>query len=869
MEKKVSASSGKENRATGPRAPWRSERRVQKNVGVSLYVGDRSDAVVPPYWADKATGQAVEQSGVQTGGLLIPCGKAFWKRDPRLIQTNLLGSCQPLKEAPSQQPNSCFQQQSNLQPCSWRSRRAPNLLGKSQEKILWQRNQSLYLEEQPKRILLWKPEEGPGPQCPRGRHHVLGRLSPPRGQPFQIHQAAPPTSDQSTSQGLVGFDKVPLFPTQSHCSSGSVSGNRDPHHHLREPFFLEGLGPPCKPPDPSASFQAMQAVFQATHTSALLPSCMQRFRQEVALIELGGSQGDSEAHLEGAAPDDCLPGMLRGRGLPMDSAVATGQGLKTRDLGAAESSDSPTKDKHVTRCVPRAGTGRLSLSERSWTDPVSTVNANSLADLETKARPSKASLFLGAKRIWQASRKGEAHTGLPFGPFPPLMPSGEEYPPGPAPDGVQVSWEMRPRGGLCPVGVSSRGAALQVDSVLAQQFSLDKGGISQGGEGSGTPARRGEASHAAAGQKAPESRDPSAGLSTCGEEGRQDQRDCDSDSESSHKLHLPGAQGAAACCLGVPWGRDEARLELDPAEKTPMVTQSQEDRDPGQEDEEQLQDALQGEVSAEGTVSLKNKQTRDQASSLLSQCFGAWRCHMLGKLAAQHLYRQQLLRKGIRALWWAVQLRDIQLDSARRTHSRGVLIRSFRKWKETSIKQKERKQLVLAEPSSPPADSRTAEGGGRRGPHRKQYCCSAGNQKGLMELLPSAFRLCHLQKEQTARAEARLEEARAVLGRKRLQRVFQAWHCRSIETAWISPLVAQSQKNQLGQCFGAWRCQTQRTALCQATLAERRVESLRRCLWQWARMLRLRDMDRKLMAQFYFCRPRMWPRDAQLGMTAC
>ncbi|XP_039768005.1 uncharacterized protein LOC114812041 isoform X2 [Ornithorhynchus anatinus] len=694
MEKKVSASSRKENRAPGPRAPRRSERRVQKNVGVSLYVGDRGDAMMPPCWADRAAGQAVEQSGVQAGGLLIPCGKVFWKSDPSPIQTNLLGSCQPLKEAPSQRPNSCFQQQSNLQPCPWRPRRAPNLLGKPQEKILWQRNQSLQLEEQPKKILTWKPEEGPGPQCPGGRHHVLGRSNPPRGQPFQSHRTAPPTSDRSTS--LVGLDRVPLFPSQCHCSSGS--GSRDSSHHLRGPFSLEVLGPSCKPPDPSAGSQAPQAPFQATHTSALLPSCMQRFRQEVALIEMVGSQGDSEVLLEGAAPDDCLPGMPRGRGLPMvgqnhirdipwkvDSAMATGQGLETRDLGAAESSDSPTRDERVTQCVRRAGTGRHSLSEGSWTDPFSTVSASSFTDRETKEHPSKASLFLGTKRIRRQSKKGEAQTGLPFGPFPPLMPTGEDCPPDPCADGAQASWEMWPRGGLRPLGFSGRGAVLQVDAVSAQQFSLGESGISQGGKGGGAPARRGEASHAAAGQKDPESRDPNPGLCTCGEEGREDRRDCDSDSVNLHELHLAGAQGVAAFCFGIPWGRDGARLEPDPAEKNPaeetlLTTQSQEDRYLVQEDGDRLQDALQGEISAEGAVSLKNRLTRDQARSRLSQSFGAWRCLVLGKrVAAQHLYRQQLLRKGIRALWWAVQLRDMQLDSARRTHSRGVLIRSFRK----------------------------------------------------------------------------------------------------------------------------------------------------------------------------------------------
>lgn len=69
-----------------------------------------------------------------------------------------------------------------------------------------------------------------------------------------------------------------------------------------------------------------------------------------------------------------------------------------------------------------------------------------------------------------------------------------------------------------------------------------------------------------------------------------------------------------------------------------------------------------------------------QMDSLREKSFGAWRDLVLEKkAAAQALYEHQLLRKGLSALKWALQLRDVEVGIAQQTRGLAVLATSFRR----------------------------------------------------------------------------------------------------------------------------------------------------------------------------------------------
>ncbi|KAM6240964.1 uncharacterized protein C1orf167 homolog [Porphyrio hochstetteri] len=284
---------------------------------------------------------------------------------------------------------------------------------------------------------------------------------------------------------------------------------------------------------------------------------------------------------------------------------------------------------------------------------------------------------------------------------------------------------------------------------------------------------------------------------------------------------------------------------------------------------------------------------------MLSRCFQAWRGHILWKrAAATQLYRQQLLRKGLGALQWAVHQRRMQLEVAQQRHASALLAVSFCRWKEAVTKQSE-KQAPQPDPYSYTQSSSVGFSGvGRLAAmttsaqhqltagyskeaeqacrvegqlwtqlHRKQRdeCWRAQAIRDMRRLAgkhtflgTAAFRLWRLQKELLSKEEARLLEARALLEKKQLRNVFWRWHSQCLEMKQILALTACSQRNLLSQCFSAWKKIVEQKALHRCNMAHLRAASLRKYFQQWVQMLQVREGNKKAMMSFFLLQWRQY-----------
>ncbi|XP_039365444.1 uncharacterized protein C1orf167 homolog isoform X2 [Mauremys reevesii] len=274
----------------------------------------------------------------------------------------------------------------------------------------------------------------------------------------------------------------------------------------------------------------------------------------------------------------------------------------------------------------------------------------------------------------------------------------------------------------------------------------------------------------------------------------------------------------------------------------------------------------------------------------LTRCFQAWSSHILRKrTAARELYRQQLLRKGLGALRWAVQLRKVQMEIAQRRHSLAVLSVSFHRWKAAVAKRNEsltsqQEPAILTEESpiglvglgrgpamAAPAWCRLTAGSPQEAAwhsrveanlwmqlHRRQrageLCRRAQAIQDLRRL--AAFRLWRLQKELLDKEETRVQEARALLEKKQLQNIFQAWRSQSLETERILPLLTRIRRELATRCFSAWKQFVERKALCRQNLEHHRAGSLRKSFQQWVLMLQLREVDKMTAVNLFILRQR-------------
>ncbi|XP_027626476.1 uncharacterized protein C1orf167 homolog, partial [Tupaia chinensis] len=292
------------------------------------------------------------------------------------------------------------------------------------------------------------------------------------------------------------------------------------------------------------------------------------------------------------------------------------------------------------------------------------------------------------------------------------------------------------------------------------------------------------------------------------------------------------------------------------------------------------------------TVTVESKATCRQ---LLSRCLRAWR-HLVQRQRAVALAlalgRRRLLRKGFRALRWALQLREAWQEAAWGRHTKALLSRSFRKWKSLAVQQKQGQPYNQAVAGPPPSRGGQDQGPflGRKavvdptwrsrpwcmGWHRVLAPCfsldnftpSPGNLEEVEEeeawrilLYPgrrpesedrrlqilqalqqlAVFLLrCH-QKEQAMPERGLPREA---TGRTQsMEKPPQAWRPHATDMAQVVPLDSEHQRVWLCRCFGAWQQFMQRWARYRDHLANCQAGTLRTCLRQWVQMKQLRASD--------------------------
>ncbi|XP_066059368.1 uncharacterized protein C1orf167 homolog isoform X2 [Chamaea fasciata] len=313
------------------------------------------------------------------------------------------------------------------------------------------------------------------------------------------------------------------------------------------------------------------------------------------------------------------------------------------------------------------------------------------------------------------------------------------------------------------------------------------------------------------------------------------------------------------------------------------------------EEGSQTQKTVPREISGNSFWSLKVNEQRNSAllflsfwhlceKQILARCFQAWKRRILWKRAARQLYKHQLLQEGFDALQWTVHQRRTQLEVAQQRHASALLAASFQRWKEAVAKQS-KKEALQPEPSSytqsssagifgvgklatmtSSAQQQLATGYSkeaeqayrmegelwtqlRHRQRRSEFCWRAEAIRDIRRL--AAFRLWRRQKELLSKEEARLLEVRALLEKKKLQKIFWMWHSRSLEMRQILTLTTQIQRNLVSWCFSTWKETVEQKALDRCNLARLRAVSLRKHFQQWVEMLQVRGVDKQAVANLF------------------
>ncbi|XP_065793212.1 LOW QUALITY PROTEIN: uncharacterized protein C1orf167 homolog [Muntiacus reevesi] len=263
---------------------------------------------------------------------------------------------------------------------------------------------------------------------------------------------------------------------------------------------------------------------------------------------------------------------------------------------------------------------------------------------------------------------------------------------------------------------------------------------------------------------------------------------------------------------------------------------------------------------ARNTVNLEPELGRWQ---WLSRCFRAWWrwAHRRRAVAAAvALGRRQLLRRGLRALRWALWLREAQLEAAWGRHTQALLARTFQKWRHLIQQHKQGQPHVQAGPrplssggdqDQGPSGRKPAVDGAWRsrpdGGDRRVLILQALHQLAVFLLW------CH-QKE-WARQEKGVqgEASQATLRTQRIGRPPHTWLSPAAGAAWVALLDPQHRRACLCRCFGAWQRFVQRGTRYRAHVANRQAGTLRTCLQQWVRVKQLQASDRAKVAQLSLC----------------
>ncbi|XP_070330392.1 uncharacterized protein C1orf167 homolog isoform X1 [Odocoileus virginianus] len=326
---------------------------------------------------------------------------------------------------------------------------------------------------------------------------------------------------------------------------------------------------------------------------------------------------------------------------------------------------------------------------------------------------------------------------------------------------------------------------------------------------------------------------------------------CSSDSSSSARGILPGREGGG---------------------RTPREQISREKERPAS------RNALQSK--ARNTVNLQPELGRWQ---WLSRCFRAWWRWARRRrtvAAAVALGRRQLLRRGLRALRWALWLREAQLEAAWGQHTQALLARTFQKWRHLIQQHKQGQPHVQAGPrplssggdqdQGPSGRKPVVDGAWRSSPGSLREEAGAqpiplcagprpdGGDRGVLILQTlhqlTVFLLwCH-QKEWARQEEGVQGEAsQATLRTRKIGRPPHTWHSPAAGAAWVALLDPQHRRACLCRCFGAWQRFVQRGTRYRAHVANRQAGTLRTCLQQWVQMKQLRASDGAKVAQLSLC----------------
>ncbi|XP_044301434.1 uncharacterized protein C1orf167 homolog isoform X2 [Varanus komodoensis] len=308
---------------------------------------------------------------------------------------------------------------------------------------------------------------------------------------------------------------------------------------------------------------------------------------------------------------------------------------------------------------------------------------------------------------------------------------------------------------------------------------------------------------------------------------------------------------------------------------------------------------LRGESLEADDGSMEKKKDRplpERRDPLLVKSFAAWREHVFGKLAvARAQHERQLLRKGLSALQWAVQLRNAQVAVTQRSHATTVLANVFRRWQDAAAKRREARALRQRETMTgarellPPPERITklpawcqlsAEQVEDAARYRRaegllwmqlRHTQGAEELNRKMEAVRemrrlAAFRLWRLRTERLDQEEARAQDARAALEKARLAAAFATWRARCQASRRIVPLAARIQRGLISRCFAAWRSFAERQVRSWHSQECRRARALRLCFRQWALMVRSREQTRWTLLQLLALRQRK--ADARFGPAA-
>ncbi|KAL0603337.1 hypothetical protein AAY473_025332 [Plecturocebus cupreus] len=287
-------------------------------------------------------------------------------------------------------------------------------------------------------------------------------------------------------------------------------------------------------------------------------------------------------------------------------------------------------------------------------------------------------------------------------------------------------------------------------------------------------------------------------------------------------------------------------------------------------------------------------ESRATCWQLLSRYFQAWmhsvKTQWAAVVATVALGRQQLLRKGLQALW----LLEAQLEAAWGRYTKALLARSFREirglqWRNLALQQKQGRPHTRAGLGSPP--SRRAQGRGRslgrstvadpvhrsrlghtspgslKEEERAQWLLSNpghrtdGRDERVQILWALQLADFFLRCQQKERARQERVDHTAI---QRTGSFLQAWHSTAAGAAWGTPLSPQHQRAWLCRCFGAWKRFVQRGSRYRDHLADRRAGTLRTCLEQWVWMKQLRASDRAKVTQLSLC----WQKAGELVLVS-